>query len=426
MDAAAEVVTIPYAPRPLQLAIHEQLDSHRFGAVVCHRRFGKTVLAVNHLIKAALTCERDRPRFAYIAPTYAQGKAIAWDYLKHYTSVIPGRTVNESELRVTMPGDRQVRIYGADNPDSLRGLYFDGAVLDEYGLMKGATWSQVVRPALSDRLGWALFIGTPNGRNAFYDVCQSAKGGNGWFFAEYRASKTGVISQEELDAARSQMTEDEYQQEWECSFEASVRGAVYAKELAQARAEERIRPTPCDPSIPVHTAWDLGVGDATAIWFFQQVGAEVRVIDFHEASGEGLHYYAAMLDRKGYKYGRHLVPHDAQVRELGTGKTRVEIAQSLGMRFEVLPNAKLEDGINAARMLLPRCYFDDAKCQAGLDALQNYRWDFNQRLDEFKTVPVHDWASHAADAFRYLASGINKTKANKLNEPLKYDYSWIK
>jgi hypothetical protein len=418
----AEIITIPYKPRELQLAIHEKIDSKRFGAVVCHRRFGKTVLAVNQLIKSSLTCDKERPRFAYIAPTYAQGKAIAWDYLKHYTHVVPDRVVNESELRVTLPGDRQVRIYGADNPDSLRGLYFDGAVLDEYGMMKGATWSQVIRPALSDRKGWALFIGTPNGRNAFYEVCNSARTGDDWFFAEYKASQTGVIERAELDAARSQMTEDEYQQEWECSFDASVRGAVYTKEIAAARNDGRVRAVPYDPMLPVHTAWDLGVGDSTAIWFCQQIGAELRIIDFYEASGEGLQFYANVLDRRGYKYGRHLVPHDAKVKEFGTGKTRVEAARSLGLKFEVVPMHRLEDGINAARMTFPRCYFDEIKCQPGLDALQNYRWDFNQRLDEYKPTPVHDWASHAADAWRYLCMGI---KQEAKVEPLKYETKWV-
>ena len=413
-----EVRLIPYRPRDLQLAIHEKLDGARFGAVVCHRRFGKTVLAINQLIKAALTCEKERPRFAYIAPTYAQGKAIAWDYLKFYTSVVVGRDVNESELRVTLPTGSQVRIFGADNPDSLRGLYFDGAVLDEYGLMKGQTWSQVVRPALADRKGWALFIGTPNGRNAFYEICRDAKTQPDWFFSEYKASQTGIIDAAELNAAASQMTEDEYAQEWECSFEASVRGAVYAKEIATARADGRVRATPYDPMLPVHTAWDLGVGDATSIWFAQQVGAELRVVDFYEASGEGLQHYANVLTRKGYNYGRHIAPHDIEVRELGSGKSRKDIALALGIRFEVLSPMKLEDGINAARMIFPRCYFDEVKCAAGLEALQNYRWDFNQRLDEFKSSPVHDWASHAADAFRYLALGLKQqAKATAIKYP---------
>ena len=295
-------VTIPYTPRDLQRQIHDKLDETRFGAVVCHRRFGKTVLAINQLIKAALTCGKSRPRFGYIAPTFSQAKAVAWDYLKFYTSVVPGRVVNESELRITLPNESQIRLYGADNPDSLRGLYFDGAVLDEFGLMKGQTWSQVVRPALADRQGWALFIGTPNGRNYFFEICQQAKTAEGWFFQEFKASQTGVLPEEELKAARSQMTDDEYAQEFECSFEASVRGAVYAKELAQARADERVRNVPYDPLLPVHTAWDLGVGDATAIWFAQQVGAELRVIDYYEASGEGLHHYA----------GLERLPHDPE------------------------------------------------------------------------------------------------------------------
>ena len=412
-------VTIPYTPRDLQRQIHDKLDDTRFGAVVCHRRFGKTVLAINQLIKAALTCRKSRPRFGYIAPTFSQAKAVAWDYLKFYTSVVPGRVVNESELRITLPNESQIRLYGADNPDSLRGLYFDGAVLDEFGLMKGQTWSQVVRPALADRQGWALFIGTPNGRNYFFEICQQAKTSEGWFFQEFKASQTGILPDEELKAARSQMTEDEYAQEFECSFEASVRGAVYAKELAQARADERIRAVPYDPLLPVHTSWDLGVGDSTAIWFAQQIGAELRIIDYYEASGEGLHHYANVLNSKGYTYGRHLAPHDAAVRELGTGKSRVEIAQSLGIRFEVMPPSKLEDGINATRMTFPRCYFDETKCRAGLEALQNYRWDFNQRLDEFKPTPVHDVWSHGADAFRYLCLGLKQQAKPK---DIKYNF----
>ena len=417
----AEVV-IPYKPRPLQLEIHAGLDVKRFGVVVCHRRFGKTVMAINHLIRGALTCDLDRPRFGYIAPTFTQAKQVAWDYLKHYTAVIPGVSYNESELRCDLPNGGRVRLYGADNPDAMRGVYFDGVVPDEFGLMKGRTWSEVLRPALSDRRGWALFIGTPNGKNAFYELRNEARSDPDWFVAEFKASETGIIPPDELASARKSMTEDEYAQEFECSFEASVRGAVYAKELAQARADSRIGKVPYDPAIPVFTSWDLGVGDATAIWFAQAHASEVRLIDYYEASGEGLQHYAAALDRKGYKYDKHLAPPDIEVRELGSGKSRKEIAAALGIRFEVVKNLRLEDGINAARMFLPRCWFDEAKCQAGLEALQNYRWDFNQRLDEFKHSPVHDWASHGADAFRYLALGLKpKPKA----EAIKYDTRWI-
>ena len=411
MAVLEAVIEIPYKPRPLQRAIHEALDRYRFGAAVCHRRFGKTVLAVNHLQRAATLCEKSRPRFAYIAPTYAQGKSIAWDYMKHYAAPIPGHRVHESELRIDYPdtgnGGAQVRIFGADNPDSLRGLYFDGVVLDEYGLMRPTLFSEVVRPALSDREGWAFFIGTPNGKNQFYDVVQTAKADPAWFAASYKASETGILSDAELQSARQAMTADEYAQEYECSFEASVKGAVYARELQAIREDGRITRVPYDPAIPVDTDWDLGVGDSTAIWFSQSLyTGEVRLIDYYEASGVGLSHYRQMLNDKaaqrGYAYGAHWAPHDIEVKELGSGRSRKEAAYSLGLSFQVVPKGSLEDGIHAARMLLPRCWFDE-RTQPGLEALQAYQWDYNTRIHEFKPVPVHNWASHGADAFRGLA-----------------------
>lgn len=422
MEAAAEV-EIPYSPRILQLEIHEALEQKRFGVVVCHRRFGKTVMAINQLIKGAVECKLERPRFGYIAPTFKQAKAVAWDYLKHYTGVIPGVSYNEAELRVDFPWGARIRLYGAENADeSIRGQYFDGAVLDEFGLMQGRVWSEVVRPALSDRQGWALFIGTPNGKNAFWDIKKQAETNDRWYAGSFAASQTNILPAQELEDAKQSMTGDEYAQEFECSFEASVRGAIYANELARAREDGRIQRLPYEPALEVHTAWDLGVKDSTAIWFYQQRMSEVRLIDYYEASGEGLQHYANVLDRKGYKYGQHFAPHDIEVRELGSGKSRKEIAEGLGIRFAVAPRLTLHDGLNAARMLMPRCYWDADKCAKGIEALQNYRKDFNTRLDEFKETPVHDWASHGADAFRYLAISIQETQARKW-KPL--DYSRI-
>ena len=403
-----------YRPRPQQLDLHRLLKSHRFGAAVCHRRMGKTVGAINHLIDAALRSQAVRPRLAYIAPTYRQGKAIAWDYLKHYTRGIPFACANESELRVDLPNESQIRIYGADNPDSLRGLYFDGAVLDEYGLMPSRTFTEVVRPALADRKGWALFIGTPNGKNHFYDVCQQAKGGGQeWFFAQYRASDTNILEASELESARGAMTPDEYDQEFQCSFEASVKGAVFAEEIRKARDSKRITRVPYDRLALVDTYWDLGVGDMTAIWFAQSIGMEVRLIDYYENKGQGLDHYAAVLKSKGYNYGRHVAPFDIEVRELGTGRSRQEVAWGLGLYFEIAAKLRLADGINAARLMFARCYFDEEKCREGLEALMNYRWDFNERIDEFKAVPVHDWASHGADAFRYMSLTIARQEKAK-------------
>lgn len=410
------VVEIPYAPRPLQRQIHDALDRHRFSVAVCHRRFGKTVLAVNHLIKEAIRCERERPRYAYVAPTYRQGKAIAWDYLKHYAGVIPGVKFNEQELRCDI-GERRVQIFGADNPDALRGIYLDGVVMDEYALMQGRVFTEVIRPALSDREGWALFIGTPNGQNAFKEIRDEAAKGNGWYLATYKASETGIIEATELDAARAMMGESEYKQEFECSFEASIRGAIYGAELEQARESKRITDVPLVQDVTVSTYWDLGVGDATAIWFVQAIGQEIRLIDYYENSGEGLAHYAKVLQQKPYVYGTHVAPFDIEVKELGSGRSRKEVAASLGINFEVAPKLPLEDGINAARTIFNRCWFDKKQCEAGIEALQNYRRDYNTRIDEFKATPVHDWASHGADAFRYFAVSY---KAPQKRQEIKY------
>jgi hypothetical protein len=407
-------VTIPYCPRPWQREVHKAMEGRRFGVLVCHRRFGKTVLAVNHLLKGALTCPRLRPRFGYIAPTYTQGKSTSFDYFKYYANPIPERTINQSELRVDLPNGGQTRIYGGDNPDSLRGLYFDGVVLDEYGLHGSKTFSEVVGPTLVDRGGSALFLGTPNGKNQFYDIAEhakaeQAKGNPDWFYAEYKASQTGLLDARYLESAKAVMTEDEYEQEFECSFTAAVKGSIYGKEIAAAAS--RIMTVPYDPALPVDTDWDLGMGDAMAVWFSQSTrSGEVRLIDYHETSGEGFPQLAQVLRQKGYVYGTHWAPHDIVVRDISAGgKTRQEVAKGFGIAFEATPRIhqgsgqEVEEGIHAVRMLLPRCYFDKEKTKVGLEALQHYRRDYNERLNEFKATPVHDWSSHAADAFRGLA-----------------------
>lgn len=427
MGGGVTVVTIPYSPRPFQREVHALLAKSRFGVLVCHRRFGKTVLGVNQLIRGALTCKKERPRFGYIAPTYTQGKATAFDYFRHYSAPIPGHTVNQSELRVDYPNGGQARIYGGDNPDSLRGLYFDGVMPDEFGLHQAKTYSEVIGPTLVDRGGWCLFGGTPNGKNQFYEIAQHAKereaaGDPDWFYREYPASKTGLIDPKELERASREMTPDEYAQEYECSFEASVKGAIYAREMEAAKADKRITRVPYDPMLPVDTDWDLGIGDSMAIWFSQSTkSGEVRLIDYYEHSGEGFPHYVGMLQGKGYTYGQHWAPHDIQVRELSSGKSRLEVARSMGIRFMVTPrvqasqNTEVEEGIHSARMLFPRCWFDAEKCKLGLEALMNYRRDYNQRLGEFKASPVHDWSSHGADAFRGLAVR-HKTPSDSVSE----------
>lgn len=409
---------IPYAPRPLQRVLHAELDRHRWAVAVCHRRFGKTVLAVNQLIKCALTCQKPRPRFAYIAPFRNQAKDIAWSYLKHYAGVVPGYDPNETELRVGLPNDAHIRIYGADNQDALRGIYLDGVVLDEYGLMSDSIWGEVIRPLLSDREGWAFFIGTPNGRNQFYRLIHGdtesgwigARNDPEWFFAEYKASQSGILPARELDDARRAMTQDQYDQEYECSFEASVKGAVYAREMASAREDGRIARVPFDPRLPVDTSWDLGMDDSTAIWLSQDSpGGEIRFVAYYENRGQPLSHYVSVLKdvqaKHGFAYGNHYLPHDVDVKELGTGVSRLETLRQLGLHSAVVVprTVSIYDDINAVRMLLPRCYFNTPACDRGIEALKNYRWKEETENQTGRTLPVHDWASHGADAMRTKA-----------------------
>jgi len=403
-------VKIPYKPRPLQKDMHKELK--RWNVLVMHRRFGKTVWAVNQLIKTTLTCPLPRPRTAFVAPTFAQAKRIAWDYVKFYAGVIPGVQFNETELRADFPNGGRIMLLSAENPDALRGIYLDECVFDEFGMQNPRVWGEVVRPALSDRQGSACFLGTPAGHNHFFDLLETAKsqtaeGSSDWYYKICKASDTGIVRPEELEAAQVQMTPEQYEQEYECSFTAAIIGAYYGKLLADADDSNRVTRVPYDPAYPVHTAWDLGVNDSTAIWFAQVFrGGAVNIIDYYENGGVGLDHYADVLNRKDYTYGDHLAPHDIEVRELGSGKSRWETAYSLGLRFRVIPKMKVADGINAARMLIPKCYFDRDKCGEGLEMLRQYRQEWDEKRKMFRDHPRHDYTSHAADAFRYLAVGL--------------------
>ena len=396
-------ITIPYCPRPLQREIHDNLQ--RFNVLVCHRRFGKSVFAINELVRDVLTCKLSKPRGAYIAPLYRQAKNVIWDYLKEYTRVIPGVTYNESELRADFPNGGRVQLFGADNADTLRGIYLDSVVMDEYAQMSPRAWGEVIRPALSDRKGKAIFIGTPLGHNSFFDLYEKAKTLPGWYVAMYKASDTGIVDEEELAAAAREMTEDEYAQEYECSWSAAVKGAYYAKEIALCEKQERITSVPWNAGMPVHTSWDLGVstGNETAIWFWQQAGQEIHMIDYYEANNEGLQHYIDVIKSKPYHYGDHYAPHDIEARELTSGRSRKDTAYEMGIYYVVLPLAAIADGIHAAQMLFSRVYFDEVKCSRGLDCLRNYRRAFNDKTQAFIPRPLHDWSSNGADSFRYFA-----------------------
>lgn len=407
MEESSEIAPIGrrYAARTQFEGLHGRAE--RWGIVVAHRRAGKTVACINELIRAAADSQRPNPRYAYIAPQLNQAKDIAWQYLNDFTDHLrPELRSNATELWIELPANgARIRIYGADNPDRLRGIYLDGAVLDEFGDMDPSAWSKVIRPALSDRQGWAIFIGTPKGRNGFHRLWIQAQDDPRWFRLSLKASETGLIDAGELADARKAMSDDEYAQEYECSFEAAVRGAYYGRELIRAEAEGRITAVPHDPLLPVHTAWDLGIADSTVIWFVQALGREIRAIDVLKGEGVGLDWYARRLQERDYVWGQHYLPHDAQARELGTGLSRVERLAELGIRATICPGLPVEDGIQAVRGLLPNCWFDASRCRAGLEALRMYRRDFDEKSQEFRVRPLHDWTSHYADAFRYFAVG---------------------
>lgn len=424
-----QIVSTGYSPRPLQEVLHKNMK--RFSVVVCHRRFGKTVFSINHMIHKGIRNRRKNPRYAYLAPLYGQAKRVAWDYLKMYTENIPGAVPNEADLRVDIERPKQgdsVRftLLGADNPVSLKGIYLDGVILDEYAEMNPTAWREVIRPTLSDREGWAIFIGTPRGRNSFWELYERAKSGQDpdWFGALYKASETGILSPSELESNRREMTDDEFEQEYECSFQAALVGAYYGKEIEKAEKEGRITQVPYDESLPVNTYWDLGMDDSTTIWFVQRHGMSFRIIDYLEDSGLGLPAYARKLKEKGYTYGVAYLPHDAQVRELNTGKSRIETAKLLGLNPRIVPKHSLEDGIHATRMIFGKCWFDREKCKRGIEALQNYQRKWDAKNNIFSSAPLHNQWSHGADAFRMFALSADERSEKRIDLPRQADLDY--
>jgi phage terminase large subunit len=420
---AASVISTGYTPRPLQSELHTKLK--RFTTVVCHRRFGKSVWAINHLIDRALRCTLPNPRFAYVAPTYGQAKRIAWDYLKFYTQHIPGVEYNEADLRVEIPSNRsRIMLLSAENPNSLRGIYLDGNVLDEYAEMDPTAWTTVIRPALSDRRGWAIFLGTPKGQNHFYENYEygTLSSDPEWASFLFRASETGIISTEELESARRTMTEEEYNQEYECDFNAGLVGAYFAKEISAAEKDGRVAKVPHDPSVPVDTYWDLGVNDMCAVWFVQSMKVRHHVIDYYEISGASIPDVLRDLRAKKYNYGRFVLPHDANARDFSTGKAQVQIFRDHGVRnIDIVPRVGTKrEGINAARMIFSKCVFDAEKCKQGLKALGNYQRKWDAKNSVFQDSPLHNWASNGADAFQQFGLGArDESRSSSFIETLR-------
>jgi hypothetical protein len=413
-------ITLPhkFTAREYQRPVKKHIESGGLRAVcVWHRRSGKDKSGLNILVPKMV--ERVGVYY-YFFPTFAEGKRILWDgidrdgmrYLDHFPrNLIDGRP-NETEMKIKLKNGSLFQIIGTDRYDRVRGTNPVGTIWSEYSFQNPLVWD-IVRPILRENKGWALFLYTPNGKNHGYDLFEMALRNDNWFCEKLTILDTKkpdgspVITTEDVEEdIREGMDKDRAEQEYYCSFEGSVQGSYYSQQLKEA--EERIVNVPWISQIKVDTWWDLGIGDSTAIWFVQVIDKEIHLIDYYETQGEGLEHYAKILQDKKYIYDRHIAPFDIKVKELTTGKTRLEVAKSLGIDFSIAPQLSVDDGIQAVRSLLNQCWFDKVKCKRGLDALKNYHKEYDEIRKDFKRKPEHDWSSHGADAFRYGAISFRR------------------
>lgn len=453
----AVVITIPYKPRNWAKPFHASW--RRWAVLVLHRRAGKTTGVLNHHQRAALDDDWERQRlralepafsaadlnellahrqYGHVLPLLSQAKSVAWEPLKRIAAAVPGHRPNESELSIKYPRTAAapnrvvvpmrgpinptaqhttVRLFGADNPDAFRGLPFSGISYDEYSQHPPNIHGEVVSKALADHLGYGIFAGTIKGKNQLYRTYEAAKGNAGWFAlwqdvdktlaTEEGATITAIRRSMEDDReqiAQGLMTQAEYDQEWYLSPTAAIKGAYYGKELDAAVREGRVGRVPYDPAMRVHDVWDLGKGTKMAVGMFQRFGRTVQMIDYLQGTeSDGIPQVIAQLQTKPYVWGKHFAPHDVRATDLSTGKTRLQTAANLGWRFELVPEATVDDGISAGRLLWPRLWVDETKCQLFLDAIGQYRQDWVEKLGMFRDVPLHDWTSHPADMYRYAA-----------------------
>jgi len=467
----AVVVEIPYKPRNWAKPFHASFE--RWAALVLHRRAGKTTSVLNHHQRAALddTWEAARlrhlePKFSaaevdellqhrqygHILPLLGQAKSVAWEPLKRIAAAVPGHKPNESELSIKYPrrstfpnrtrmslrgplnpdvNSTTVRLFGADNPDAFRGLPFSGVSYDEYSQHPPNIHGEVVSKALADHVGFGIFAGTIKGKNQLFRTYQAAKGNPAWFALWQDVDKTlqteegatiTAIRRSMLDdleqIQQGLMTQAEYDQEWYLSPTAAIKGAYYGKEVDAAQREGRIRMVPYDPALKVHDVWDLGKGPKMAVGLFQRFGRAVQMIDYVQGKeSDGIPQIIKVLQEKPYVWGKHFAPHDVRATDLGTGKTRLETAAALGWKFEIVPEMSVDDGINAGRLLFPRLWIDDTKCQLFIDAIGQYRQEWDEKRGMFRDIPLHDWTSHPADMYRYAAI-VEEQMTNEKPKPV--------
>jgi hypothetical protein len=394
---------LPYIPRKEMVSFHQR--DKRYAFLICHRRFGKTVACVAELVLRAIYTQKKNAQFAYIAPFRSQAKAVAWQYLVEMTEGL-ATEVRVSELSVTLPNGSKIFLTGSDNVNALRGLYLDGAVLDEFAQCRPDLLEAVIMPCLLDRQGWLVIIGTAYGRmNKFYDYYEMSKSDDKWYHADIKINESGVIPDDEIKRIQSSVSKAKFEQEFMNSFTAELVGTYYASILSEMEQEGKLHGDDLyDPGLPVKAAADIGRGDSTVFWFWQERPDGIAVIDLYANHGESAGHYINMLQSRGYKFDEIWLPHDARAKTFATNKSALEqFVDAFGAIVHITPSLSVEDGIEATRQILPMCRFDAEKCYEGIECLRVYRKKWDELNQCFLDKPLHDFSSDFADAARYMA-----------------------
>jgi hypothetical protein len=407
-----------YTPRDYQLPLFQAIDNGiKRALTVWHRRSGKDKTDINLLINQAM---QRVGAYYYYFPTLAMGRKILWDgmdkggmkFMDHIPKEIRAKRANEHEMKITLVNGSTFQLAGTDRLDVV-GTNPVGCVFSEYSLQNPRVWD-FIRPILVENDGWAVVNGTPRGKNHLWTLKNMAENNDEWFYSLLTVDDTGAISAKAIEAEREQgMSEALIQQEFYCSFEYGQEGSYFAELISKMYKDGRITELPVAESSLVHTAWDIGMGDSTAIWFFQEAGGWYHLIDYYEMNGTSVDHYVKVLKDKernlNYNYGTHYAPHDIEVRDWSAEKTqtRRKVAEDLGVKFKTLPKIRYkQDSIDSARKILPMCRIDRVKCKHGINSLQNYMKQWNEKMQVFADKPLHNWASDGADAFQCFAMAV--------------------
>lgn len=441
MPKRKETIKIDYVPRKWQAKFHRNKKRHN--VFVVHRRGGKTHGVIHDLVDEALRFNKvdpqtkvpyKNPRYGYYATTNQQARDAAWQALLDATANIPGRTKNEQKMRIKFPHPRGVcTIFcsGTENFDAIRGGYLDGGVLDEFGDMHPDVRDKVVYPMLTDRRGWEVIIGTPKGDNLFKKLYEEKKEKPNWFTEFLDVHSTGVFTEAEIEEIKEEMSEEAFRQEYLLDWNASPEGYFYENQIRELRERGGVTNVPYDERFPVMTFWDLGVNDQCAIWFMQEIGREIAVIDYLEDKDRGLSHYVEQIDEKDYRYSAHYLPHDVEQREISTAQSRRDYLTAQGLKniITVPKSPSVMEDVHKVRVILRKCVFNGPTTARGLECLAGYqkKWDSKNRV--YLNKPVHNWASHGADAFRQFAvsyePGMGQNYSDRVESlPIESDHEY--